>query len=102
MQRVGLTGAIDRWQCCGDDEDEAQFEGARATTAFVPTSDAFERLPKKLKSYLFSPFGEKALKKLLEYHIIPNFVLHSGQCIWTNVMREYPQLSCRLHPRRGT
>lgn len=77
IQRVGLTGAIDRWHCSRDDGHDVGFLGSTATTAFVPTSGAFKRLPKKLKLYLFSPFGRKALKKLLEYHIVPNFVLHT-------------------------
>lgn len=79
IQRVGLTGAIDRWHCTRDDGHDIGFLGATATTAFAPTSGAFKRLPKKLKLYLFSPFGQKALKKLLEYHIVPNFVLHTGE-----------------------
>ncbi|KAF9228607.1 FAS1 domain-containing protein [Gyrodon lividus] len=77
IQRVGLTGAIDRWHFSGDDGKKGGFLGATATTVFAPTSGAFQRLPKKLKLFLFSPFGEKALRKLLEYHIVPNFVLHS-------------------------
>ncbi|KAF8558418.1 FAS1 domain-containing protein [Imleria badia] len=77
IQRVGLTGVIDRWQCSKDDGHNVSFLGATATTVFAPTSGAFERLPKKLRSYLFSPFGRKALKKLLEYHIVPNSVLYT-------------------------
>jgi hypothetical protein len=34
-------------------------------------------LPAKLKFFLFSPFGEKALAKVLAYHYIPNTLLHS-------------------------
>lgn len=72
-----------------DDGHNVSFLGAIATTAFVPTSGAFERLPKKLRSYLFSPFGQKALKKLLEYHIIPNSILYTGKCTKTTVPRKY-------------
>ncbi|KAF9470658.1 hypothetical protein BDN70DRAFT_901938 [Pholiota conissans] len=39
---------------------------------------AFECLPKKLQSFLFSPFGEKILKKLLQYHIVPGAVVHTN------------------------
>ena len=47
-------------------------------SVFAPTNKAFSRLPHKLKLFLFSPFGEKALKKLLQFHIVPKAVLHSG------------------------
>ncbi|KAH7889862.1 FAS1 domain-containing protein [Phlebopus sp. FC_14] len=78
IQRVGLTGAIDRWHAPGEDGEKGGFYGATSTTFFAPTSGAFQRLPKKLRLFLFSSFGEGALKKLLEFHIVPNFVLHSG------------------------
>ncbi|KAF8136142.1 FAS1 domain-containing protein [Boletus edulis] len=76
IQRVGLAGAIDHLRC-SKHGNNVDFLGATATTVFTPTSGAFKRLPRKLRRYLFSPFGRKALKKLLEYHIIPNFVLHT-------------------------
>jgi len=77
IQRVGLTGDVDRWHFSGHDGTKGGFRGATATTVFAPTSGAFQRLPKKLRMFLFSPFGEKALRKLLQYHIVPNFILHS-------------------------
>ncbi|KIJ69613.1 hypothetical protein HYDPIDRAFT_36640 [Hydnomerulius pinastri MD-312] len=77
IQRVDLRGALDRWHVSGEDGKKGGFLGATATTVFAPTSAAFQRLPKKLRLYLFSPFGENALKKILEYHIVPNFVLHT-------------------------
>ncbi|KAI6019726.1 hypothetical protein F5J12DRAFT_812737 [Pisolithus orientalis] len=77
IQRVHLTGAVDRWYVPGEGHTRGNFHGAPSTTFFAPTSAAFQRLPKKLQRFLFSPFGEKALKKLLEFHIIPDFVLFS-------------------------
>ncbi|KAI6036790.1 FAS1 domain-containing protein [Pisolithus microcarpus] len=77
IQRVHLTGAVDRWYVPGEDHTHGSFHGATSTTFFAPTSAAFHRLPRKLQLFLFSPFGERALKKLLEFHIIPNFVLFS-------------------------
>lgn len=61
-----------------NDEGELRVEGSPAVTVFAPTNKAFEALPRDLKLYLFSPFGKRALRKVLEYHIAPNFVLHSG------------------------
>ncbi|KAG1760056.1 hypothetical protein EDD22DRAFT_980795 [Suillus occidentalis] len=77
IQRVDLTGAVDRWWTPGKDGDHGSFVGAEITTFFAPTSGAFQRLPHKLRLFLFSPFGSKALKKLLEYHIVPQIVLHT-------------------------
>jgi uncharacterized surface protein with fasciclin (FAS1) repeats len=54
-------------------------EGSPAVTVFAPTNKAFEALPRDLRLYLFSPFGKRALRKVLEYHIAPDFVLHSGR-----------------------
>ncbi len=48
-------------------------------TVFAPTNHAFQRLPKRLKFFLFSPFGERVLKKLLQYHIVPDLAFFSGK-----------------------
>jgi len=54
-----------------------KFTGTPLTTLFAPTNFAFGRLPPKLKLFLFSPFGEKALAKVLMYHYIPKTLLLS-------------------------
>ncbi|KAK4688024.1 hypothetical protein P7C73_g2099, partial [Tremellales sp. Uapishka_1] len=64
------------------DHDESKpgkpkFKGAPLVTLFAPTNVAFGLLPPKLKFYLFSPFGEKALTKVLMYHAIPETLLLS-------------------------
>ncbi|EGO21667.1 hypothetical protein SERLADRAFT_396828 [Serpula lacrymans var. lacrymans S7.9] len=74
LQRVGLTGALERRYTPGHGDKEGVVEGNPALTFFAPTSKSFERLPKKLQFYLFSPFGERALKKILQYHIVLNYV----------------------------
>lgn len=61
-----------------DGEGELRVEGSPAVTVFAPSNKAFEALPSDLRLYLFSPFGKRALRKVLEYHIVPEFVLHSG------------------------
>ncbi|KAL4065437.1 FAS1 domain-containing protein [Scleroderma yunnanense] len=77
IQRVGLTGHIDRRYFHGKDESHGGFHGAKTATFFAPTNSAFRRLPRKLQFWLFSPFGERALRKLLEFHIVPDFALFS-------------------------
>jgi len=53
-------------------------------TVFAPTNRAFEKLPRKLKLFLFSPFGERILQKLLRYHIVPDMAFFSGEWIFTS------------------
>ncbi|PCH38302.1 hypothetical protein WOLCODRAFT_149244 [Wolfiporia cocos MD-104 SS10] len=76
LGRVGLIDALKFHRVA-----DGSLEGVSAVTFFAPTNNAFHKLPKRLRSYLFSPVGHKALKKLLQYHIVPNFVLHSD---WTH------------------
>ncbi|KAI1790733.1 FAS1 domain-containing protein [Ganoderma leucocontextum] len=72
LQRVGLTDELDFRNV-----EDGSIEGSPAVSVFAPSNKAFSRLPPKLKLFLFSPFGEKALKKLLQFHIVPEAVLHS-------------------------
>ncbi|KAI0807075.1 FAS1 domain-containing protein [Fomes fomentarius] len=72
LQRVGLTDQLE-WS-----DIHGPVSGSPAVTVFAPTNRAFARLPRRLRRFLFSPFGEKALKKLLQFHIVPEFVLHSN------------------------
>ncbi|KAF8906022.1 FAS1 domain-containing protein [Gymnopilus junonius] len=73
LQRSGLTRNLDlRWV------RGKGLKGTPLVTIFAPTNRAFEALPRNLRSYLFSPFGERTLKKLLQYHIVPHTVLHSN------------------------
>jgi uncharacterized surface protein with fasciclin (FAS1) repeats len=73
LQRSWLTHDLDlRWV------RDKGLTGASLVTIFAPTNRAFEALPKKLQYYLFSPFGERVLKKLLQYHVVPNTVVHSN------------------------
>lgn len=73
LQRVGLTDELE-WS-----DIHGPLSGSPAVTVFAPTNRAFARLPRRLRRFLFSPFGEKALKKLLQFHIVPEFVLHSSE-----------------------
>ncbi|KAI0688757.1 FAS1 domain-containing protein [Cytidiella melzeri] len=74
LQRLNLTDAVD-WHW---DWKTKTLEGSPAVTFFAPTNKAFSYLPKKLKFFLFSPFGAKALKKILSYHIVPDYVFHTN------------------------
>ncbi|TDL27095.1 FAS1 domain-containing protein [Rickenella mellea] len=79
LQRVGLSSEVE-FRYRHDKSHEVAFtafEGTPVTTFFAPSNLAFNRLPKKLQLFLFSPFGERALKKLLQYHVVPKIVFHS-------------------------
>ncbi|WRT63681.1 uncharacterized protein IL334_000604 [Kwoniella shivajii] len=54
-----------------------RFHGAPLVTLFAPSNEAFKAIPAKLKFFLFSPFGEDALTKLLAYHAVPKTLLLS-------------------------
>ena len=54
-------------------------------TLFVPTNGAFSRLPERLRLWLFSPFGERALHKLLQFHIVPNWLIFSGELFFLSI-----------------
>lgn len=46
-------------------------------TLFAPPNSAFERLGPRINAFLFSPWGRKYLKALLQYHIVLNETLYS-------------------------
>ncbi|KAK0448356.1 uncharacterized protein EV420DRAFT_1483589 [Desarmillaria tabescens] len=78
-QRSGLTDALDLRWVHGKGNKKGHIKGTSVTTAFVPTNHAFELLPKQLQHYLFSPFGAHTLKKLLQFHVIPDLSLHTDE-----------------------
>ena len=78
LQRVGLTDATDWRYVPGEGDQKGTIEGSPSTTIFAPSNRAFHKLPLKLRLFLFSPFGEKVLSKLLKFHIIPDVIVHSG------------------------
>ena len=46
-------------------------------TIFAPSNFAFRKLGPKINGFLFSKFGQKYLKALLEYHVVANQTLYS-------------------------
>lgn len=46
-------------------------------TLFAPSNFAFKKLGPKINAFLFSKFGQKYLKALLEYHVVVNQTLYS-------------------------
>ena len=46
-------------------------------TFFVPTNEAFKKLPAHVTGFLFSRWGGKYLKALLKYHIVFGHTLYS-------------------------
>jgi uncharacterized surface protein with fasciclin (FAS1) repeats len=46
-------------------------------TLFAPTNFAFKSLGPRINAFLFSKIGQKYLKALLEYHIVPDKTLYS-------------------------
>lgn len=73
LQRTGLTESLDLRP--KKDGDRIRFKGTDAATLFIPSNQAFDNLPKKLKLYLFSPLGLDALQSVIEYHVAPQVIL---------------------------
>ncbi|KAI9725717.1 MAG: hypothetical protein M1828_002600 [Chrysothrix sp. TS-e1954] len=46
-------------------------------TFFAPSNFAFQKLGPGINAFLFSPRGQKYLKALLEYHVVPENTLYS-------------------------
>ncbi|KAK5115130.1 hypothetical protein LTR62_001827 [Meristemomyces frigidus] len=46
-------------------------------TLFAPSNFAFQKLGSKINAFLFSSYGLKYLKALLEYHVVPDHTLYS-------------------------
>ncbi|KAF2773694.1 FAS1 domain-containing protein [Teratosphaeria nubilosa] len=46
-------------------------------TLFAPSNFAFQKLGPKINAFLFSTYGQKYLKALLEYHVVPGNTLYS-------------------------
>jgi len=49
--------------------------GSPDTTLIVPTNQAWEKLPEDLLLYLFSPLGERTLRKLMAFHTLPDNIV---------------------------
>merc|ERR1711939_80760 len=50
-------------------------------TIFAPTNLAVVKVPFKIRLFLFSPFGRGILKKLLAYHVVPQFIFHTDHIV---------------------
>ncbi|KAF4304540.1 hypothetical protein GTA08_BOTSDO07722 [Botryosphaeria dothidea] len=46
-------------------------------TFFAPSNWAFKKLGPRINAFLFSSYGEKYLKALLKYHVVPDQTLYS-------------------------
>lgn len=56
------------------DELTAPHKGG---TLFAPSNFAFTKLGPRINAFLFSKYGQKYLKALLQYHVVPSVTLYS-------------------------
>jgi uncharacterized surface protein with fasciclin (FAS1) repeats len=66
---LGKTGLFDKIN-----STEHPHEGG---TLFAPSNFAFQKLGPRINAFLFSKYGEKYLRALLEYHMVVNQTLYS-------------------------
>jgi uncharacterized surface protein with fasciclin (FAS1) repeats len=64
LEKTGLFKAIEKSNHTGG-------------TLFAPSNWAFKKLGPRINAFLFSAHGEKYLKALLEYHVVPHQTLYS-------------------------
>ena len=77
-QKVGGTKYIDfQYELNITHPKDYKTHGTPLVSIFAPTNAAFGLLPPRLKFFLFSPFGTKALQKVLRYHAVPKTLLLS-------------------------
>jgi uncharacterized surface protein with fasciclin (FAS1) repeats len=61
-------------------------------TFFAPSNTAFKKLGPRVNAFLFSKFGKKYLKALLEYHVVANQTLYSNTFYPAPTAKSGPQL----------
>ncbi|CAL00418.1 uncharacterized protein An15g02640 [Aspergillus niger] len=64
-------------------------ESRRGGTVFIPTNEAFCRLPEDVRTFLFSDEGSISLQALLRYHVIANQSLYSNRLYDQNSAPEH-------------
>ncbi|EHA24610.1 hypothetical protein ASPNIDRAFT_40511 [Aspergillus niger ATCC 1015] len=64
-------------------------ESRRGGTIFIPTNEAFCRLPEDVRTFLFSDEGAISLQALLRYHVIANQSLYSNRLYDQNSAPEH-------------
>jgi uncharacterized surface protein with fasciclin (FAS1) repeats len=69
---LGL-GKTDLWDKLNSTEDSHT-----GGTLFAPSNFAFQKLGPRINAFLFSTYGQKYLKALLEYHFVVNQTLYSN------------------------
>jgi uncharacterized surface protein with fasciclin (FAS1) repeats len=76
VQQVHHRGALDwSYDHEASEPGKPKFKGTPLATFFAPTNGAFHLLPPRLKFFLFSPIGHRALTKVLSYHYVPDTLL---------------------------
>lgn len=57
--------------------DELADDNTKGGTLFAPSNFAFQKLGPRVNGFLFSKYGQKYLKALLKYHLVPKITLYS-------------------------
>ncbi|KAF4549961.1 Fasciclin domain-containing protein 7 [Elsinoe fawcettii] len=57
--------------------DDLAEDNSKGGTLFAPSNFAFQKLGPRVNAFLFSKYGQKYLKALLQYHIVPHTTVYS-------------------------
>ncbi|RPA83800.1 FAS1 domain-containing protein [Ascobolus immersus RN42] len=58
-------------------------------TIFPPSNRRWEELPWDIRTFLFSPHGEKYLKALVQYHIVPKLIQYTDEVFHADTAFSY-------------
>ncbi|OJJ69014.1 hypothetical protein ASPBRDRAFT_46293 [Aspergillus brasiliensis CBS 101740] len=70
-------------------QNTLQDDSRRGGTLFIPTNQAFRKLPEDIQTYLFSDEGAASLQALLRYHVVANQSLYSNRLYDQNSVPEH-------------
>jgi uncharacterized surface protein with fasciclin (FAS1) repeats len=59
--------------------DTIEGLAGKGLTIFPPSNRRWEELPWDIRTFLFSPHGEKYLKALVQYHVVPNIIQYTDE-----------------------
>jgi len=59
--------------------DAIEDLAGKGLTIFPPSNRRWEELPWDIRTFLFSPHGEKYLKALVQYHVVPSTIQYTDE-----------------------
>ncbi|KAG8629602.1 hypothetical protein KVT40_003467 [Elsinoe batatas] len=81
--------------------DDLAKDNSKGGTLFAPSNFAFQKLGPRVNGFLFSKYGQKYLKALLQYHVVPHTTVYSDAVYHSDSSDEDSTESKPCHHRAG-